>query len=175
MMTRTERATMLENARSAVRGDDPAPRLHVIARTDGRLAIAFLVTLLRADGDLVLPLSEGKNLVGRMSDRLGLTESWPRPYAVESAQWVIECQPGQAEVYDAASTNLSILLPREFADDAPLQDGIHSFEALTVMRGAIPLPHPNAPSERHRYPLREGDVLRGMYASLLFGWMRPPR
>jgi len=69
-------------------------------------------------------------------------------------------------------TNLSVLLPAGRLGELDL-------EAITANRfmpdlelpGALRLPHPNEPADRHRYPLAEGDVLRGCYAAFAFGWL----
>jgi hypothetical protein len=162
-------SSALDAARAALRGE-PGPR--VLSRTDHAPPVAFLVTLARTDGDLIVPLRAGGNFVGRGHGGNRPYGTWPDPIAVEGAQWCIECGSGGAEVWDAASTNLSVVLPSTLAAEVNLGVGFHGFERLFELPGALPLPHPNVASDRHRYPLAEGDVLRGCYAAFAFGWLR---
>jgi hypothetical protein len=160
-------AAMLDAARAALRGE-PGPQ--VLRRRDRAPAVAFLVTLSRAEGDLVVPLRSGPNLVGRGFEGNRPNGDWPSPPAVEQVQWFIECGPDGAEVRDAASTNLSVLLPSTRVGGVDLGLATDRFLPLFELLGAVPLPHPNVPSKRYRYPLTEGDVLRGCYAAFAFGW-----
>ena len=160
-------AKALDAARAALRGE-PGPR--VLPRRDDAAVVAFLVTLARPEGDLAIPLRAGRNLVGRGSGREP-PYSWPEPPAVEQGQWCIACDARGAEVWDAASTNLSVLLPRARVAGLDLGQGVAGFLRLFEAPGAVRLPHPNEPSDRHRYPLAEGDVLRSCYATFVFGWL----
>jgi len=132
------------------------------------------VTLGRKAGDLIAPLREGKNLVGRGTVGWRPYGNWPEPPAVEQSQWVIHCQAGQAQVWDAGSTNLSVLVARASLPGVDLGDATRGFSELFSLPGAIPLPHPNVPAATYRHPLCEGDVLRSFYASFMFGWLLEP-
>jgi hypothetical protein len=162
----------LAGARSALRGG-PGPQ--VLPLEDRAPTVAFLVTLRRVHGDLVVPLHPGPNVVGRGVKGHEPNGEWPKPHAVEQSQWCIECGVSTAEVWDAYSTNLSVLLPAGRLGELDL-------EAITASRfmpdlelpGALQLPHPNEPADRHRYPLTEGDVLRSCYCAFAFGWLRSP-
>jgi hypothetical protein len=141
-----------------------------MTRGDGAPSVAFLVTLKRREGDLIVPLREGRNLVGRGSVRSRPYWEWPKPPAVEQSQWVIHCKAGEAQGWDAGSTNLSVLLPRTLVPGVSLGDWTRGFSELFSVPGAIALPHPNVPAEKYQHPIYEGDVLRGYYASFMFGW-----
>jgi hypothetical protein len=121
-------------------------------RTDGAQAVAFLVTIGREGGELVVPLARGRNFVGRSAGGTRPYGDWPRPYAVEAAQWVVVCDAPSANVQDAASTNGSQLIPNGSSE-------------------AMALPHPNVAAETHAFELHEGDVLRTAYATFVFGWV----
>jgi hypothetical protein len=129
----------LEAARRALAGE---PSSLVVLTIEGT-PIAFLVTVGRKAGDLVVPLRAGRNLVGR-------DQRWPTPPAVEQSQWVIECAPGRAELRDASSTNLSQLV----------RAGV-----------TTAVPHPLEAAPQRRFLLEEGDLLRTIYASFLFSWV----
>jgi hypothetical protein len=102
----------IERARATLRGAEVA-RMRVLARRDDAETVALLVTLGRNEGDLVLPLREGRNFVGRGLAASAPYADMPRPRAVvEQAQWFIQCSAGIASVIDAASTNLSVLCPQ---------------------------------------------------------------
>jgi hypothetical protein len=51
-----------------------------------------------------VPLREGRNRVGRGTVGSRPYGEWPKPPAVEQAQWGIHCQAGEAQVWDASST-----------------------------------------------------------------------
>src|SRR5271155_4830824 len=99
-------ADLIEAAQAALRSGGPG----VLERRDGAPAIALLVTWGR-DADLVLPLREGRNFVGRGTVGHEPYLRMGEPSVVEQAQWFVTCSPGRASVTDAASTNLSVLCP----------------------------------------------------------------
>ena len=107
-----------------------------------------MIARLEAPG-LLIPLEEGVSFVGRKRFSTPL---------LEAAQWMIECHPGSAEVWDAASTNLSYIINVALSE-VP-------FAKLRGMEGAIEIPHANL--GLHKLPLRDGDVLRGIYAAFVF-------
>lgn len=170
-------------ARAAFSGDEVGP-IRVLARRDGAPAIAFLLTIGCSGGDVVLPLREGRNFVGR-----GIAGSEPygvllRPQIVEQAQWFILCAPNDARVVDAGSTNLSVLCPRAQAQAV----AAHAFgwAEMEKLPGAVVLPHLNtflrpgaqgdaedAAIAHHATALHEGDRLRSAYATFVFAWARP--
>jgi hypothetical protein len=145
------------------------PRFVRLALRGGEAPVALLVTVGRQSAELVVPLRVGKNFIGR--DPHATSGPWPSPPAVEQAQWIVACEEHEAQVWDAASTNLSALVPASIASTMNLGDGPGGFEAVFRAPEVIALPHPNVRSERHRYPLREGDVLRSFYAAFVFGWL----
>lgn len=138
----------LEHARLALAG---AASALVVLPGEGT-PIAFLVTVGRRPVDLVVPLRAGENFIGR-----GRRARWPEPRAVEQSQWMIACHPGRAEIWDAASTNLSELI-RAGAGET------------------VTLPHPNQPAPRHRIPLAEAlGRVSGRATSVRRPRPRPPR
>lgn len=160
----------LDRVRSALRGESCSPGLRVLARHDALAPSAFLVTLRRQGGDLILPLRGGLNFVGRGSEEGRPFGVLPRPYPLEQSQWFVLCRTGEALVSDAWSTNLSYLVPAGLdLGDAP--DQPFGFSEVEGLVGAIRLPHRNEPCPQHEYPLREGDRLRSCYAWFLFGWL----
>lgn len=163
-------AAVLIRARSVLRNETSDPDVRVLTREDGAPPVAFLVTL-NPVADLILPLRRGRNFVGRGSDR-------SRPYRptaegtfLEQCQWFVDCQVDQATVWDAASTNLSVLLPKIVVSTLDLSTGMQGFLDLFKTPGAIPLPHANVRGADHQHAIHEGDVLRGVYASFAFGWI----
>ena len=162
---------VLAEAQRALHAKVCPPNVHVMNRQDCAVPVALLVTFNRKQGDLILPLREGCNVIGRGTAGASSYGLWPLPYAVEQGQWFIECRARAAEVWDAASTNLSVLIPAEIVSRLDLGDGTSGFKPLFDATGVICLPHPNAPNEKYRYSLHEGDVLRGYYASFIFGWL----
>jgi hypothetical protein len=173
----------IDLARAALRGGDGAA-LRVLARRDGAPPVALLATLGRSGGDVVLPLREGRNFVGR-----GFAGS--EPYAdlprhlVEQAQWFIDCSsPAAARVVDAASTNLSVWC-RAGVVPGTRHDGF-GFDGFAELPGARFIPHANELRAgpvgraeldeiivRHGLLLHEGDVLRSAYATFAFAWTAP--
>ena len=166
---------------AARRSLDGAGTLPVIRRRDGGDAIAFLVSLDRPGGDLVIPLQAGLDFVGTESsitvhewrDDLG------RP--VEAATWFFSCEGDRAQVADARSSNGSTL--ERAAGPSPLPHPHWRPEFIARMheegwlsRGEGRLP----PDMRVRAggllvewrEIEEGDRLRGGYATLAFGWRR---
>jgi hypothetical protein len=141
---------MIALARAALRGEPTS--LTMLARSDGAPTIAFLVTVGRAAGDLLLPLREGRNFIGRGVANERPFGAMPAPYPVEQCQWFITCSDRQAHISDASSTNLSTLIRGEQ----------HTLIA-----------HPNTPGVVHQHALQEGDVLRSCYATFVFAWRRP--
>lgn len=164
--------TMMELARRVLRGE--RRDLPILGHPRDAEVAAFLVTLGRDPGDLVVPLVEGRTLVGR--DACGHQGQWPRPPAVEQAQWAIECLRGAARVTDTASTNLSVLLPGEKLPEG-LDHGGMGHLGLDRVEGACVLLHPNkrigdhVVVERSWYELAEGSILRTIYATFVFGWL----
>jgi hypothetical protein len=139
----------------------------VIARAraalDVEAAVALLATVGWRGGELIVPLLAGRNFVGRGSRRT-------QPVALEQAQWLITCGDGVAEVEDAASTNLSVLVPRAVVPVVELGEHLRGFTALFEVAGVVPLPHANVVAPTHRHRLETGDVLRGCYAAFVFAW-----
>jgi hypothetical protein len=143
----------------------------VLPRADGAPAVAFLVTIGRAAGELVVPLRAGRDRVGRGDEDARPFGPWPRPYAVEQYQWRIECGDGSASVADDASTSQSVLVPAAIVGSIDLA---RDLRALAAVPGVVELPHPSCPGPL-RHVLAEGDVLRGAYAAFAFGWCRAGR
>ncbi len=144
----------------------PADLTRVIERARASLdadAVALLATVQWPGGELVVPLRTGRNLVGRKRGSVG-------PVALEQAQWIITCGDGVAEVEDAASTNLSVLVPRDRAPSVDLGEHLRGFAALFETAGVVALPHANTASPDRRHRLATGDVLRGCYAAFVFAW-----
>lgn len=149
-------------ARAALAGGgSPGPQ--VLTRTDGAPAVAFLVTLGRRGGELVLPLRAGANVVARGQ----AYAAWPKPEVLESAQWIIDCHPPHAEVRDNFSTNCSVLVPATMVSTTDLSRPT----AVFAMAGAQAIPHPNTAAAQHRFRLGERDVLCSVYAVFAFGWV----
>lgn len=126
-------------------------------------AVALLVTVRWRGGAHVVPLHAGRNRVHRARDGSGSP-------SMESAQWVITCGDGVAEVEDDYSTNLSLLVPRDLVPTVELGDHLRGFGLLARTAGVTELPHPNVAAPRHRYRLEAGDVLRSCYAAFVFAW-----
>lgn len=142
---------MIERARASLDADADAD------------AVALLATVLWPGGELVVPLRPGRNLVGRKRGATG-------PVALEPAQWIITCGDGVAEVEDAASTNLSVLVPRDLVASVDLGKHLRGFVALFETAGLVALPHANTAPPERRHRLATGDVLRGCYAAFVFAW-----
>ena len=168
---------VLLKSRAALAGSENTDQLNVLTREDGVEPVAFLVTVGRSEGDVVVPLGEGKNFIGRGvgSRPFGL---WPNPYAVEQAQWFIDCRASipaptaaRALVSDASSTNQGFLVPNEVVPTIEFTDGRCDFEELLKTDGAFPMPHPNETADQHSFELRDGDVLCSFYASFVFSWL----
>jgi hypothetical protein len=193
-------AETIEAARAALRGE-PEPLVLPCAAREA--VVAFLVTLGPCALDqVVVPLVAGRNVVGR---RQGLAKSgqrWPSPQAVESSQWVVICDGGQATIEDAASTNLAAYVPRSvvWVLDGPLAPWAYAREltaqelarrgdrarrgdpgrmarfpyytALLEIPGTMLLPHPNDPPGRVVQLIEEGDVVCSCYTAFVFGWLR---
>jgi hypothetical protein len=145
----SEIARVIERARTWLRGD----------------AVASLATVGWSGGELVVPLRTGRNFVGRARGSTG-------PAAMEQAQWFITCADGVAEVEDAASTNLSVLVPRSVVPAVELGEHLRGFSALFEAAGVVALPHANVVGATHRHRLDTGDVLRSCYAAFVFAWRR---
>jgi hypothetical protein len=121
---------------------------------------------MRKDGELVLPLRAGHNFVGRGFPSDAPYQRLPTSPVVEQVQWFIACEAGEALVVDAGSTNLSVLVPGAAASLA---------EELPHWNALVPRPEGSGAVafalREHGRPLREGDVLRSVYASFVFGWV----
>ena len=166
----------LHRSRNALAGRF-ADAVEVLPRHDGARPVAFLATIGREGGDLVVPLGEGENVVGRGGSP-GPFGTWPKPYAVEQSQWSIECRASQSEssaasarVSDAASTNQSYLVPRRLVPKVSISRGRVGFDGLGGVTGAISIPHPNVAAKRHIFDIEDGDVLCSIYAAFVFSWM----
>lgn len=166
-MMLADRRTATDLARVAAKSE--SSNLTVLRRVDAAPPVAFLRTLERVGGDLVILLSEGSNVVGRSKKLFG---AWPAPFAVETSQWSIECTAGEARIRDAYSTNLSVLIPGDAVPARTLEGfGLLGLERLP---NAVALPNANSPGGLRWNPLREGDVLRNCYATFVFGWLAAP-
>ena len=189
----------LEAARAALRGEPEPLVLACAAREE---AVAFLVTLGPCALDqVVVPLVAGGNVVGRHKLHAARGQRWPSPHAVESSQWIVICDGGQATIEDAASTNLAAYVPRSVAWvlDGPLAPWSYArdvtpeelarrgdrqarsralrvgrfpyYTALLEIPGTMLLPHPNDPAGRVVHPIEDGDVVCSCYAAFAFGWV----
>lgn len=122
----------------------------------------------------MLPLREGRNFVGRGTVGHEPYLRMGNARVVEQSQWFVTCSPGRARVTDAASTNPSVLCPAVREWPSPGEG--YGFDGWAQLPGALELAHPNTwPEEidaavRHATPLREGDVLRSVYAAFVFAW-----
>ena len=196
-------AETIEAARAALRG---APEPLVLPCAAREAVVAFLVTLgPNVLDQVVMPLVAGGNVVGRHKVHAKHGQRWPSPPAVESSQWVIICDDGQATIEDAASTNLAAYVPRSLAHviDGPLAAWSYARDLtpddiarrggrggsarpirtvtfphhtwLLEIPGTMLLPHPNDPPGRVVQPIEEGDVVCSCYAAFAFGWLRTRR
>lgn len=163
-------STILERGRAALGRTSDDEGLEVLVRSDAADAVAFLVTVGRAGRDLVVPLRGGRNLVGRGTGTVRPFGEWPRPAAVEQGQWLIDCDEPTADVRDAWSTNLSVLIPADVAAALPADTVAAPFARVGPIAGAILLPHANAPGGDRSRALDQGDLLRSYYAWFVFGW-----
>lgn len=171
-MTAADRQAAIQHARDAIRAQaTTAVALTIMRRIDVATAdaqppIAFLTTFARAGGDVAIVLAAGRNVVARSTSRYG---RWPEPAVIESAQWLIECDGGEARVRDAASTNLSVLISGGALPARSLAGfGLHDLEREP---GAIAIPHANDPDGERWLRLAEGDALRSCYATFVFAWL----
>lgn len=164
--------TMMERARRVLRGE--LRDLPILGYPRDAEVAAFLVTLGRDPGDLVVPVIHGRTVVARGSH--GHQKQWPHPPAIEQAQWLIDCEGGVARVSDLMSTNQSVLLPGEKLPEGIDHDRM-GFLDLDRVEGATILLHPNkrvegrVVSEWTWYELAEGSILRTIYATFVFGWL----
>ncbi len=133
----------LSRARSLLASKEPSPLL--VRRRDDAECVAFLAEL--KDG-FVIPLTTGRNFIGGTKSSVF---EWPRRI-FEAATWFIEIEDGKARIADASSTNGSTII---------------------TATGKERLVHPNEGPVESRglkwRPLNQGDVLVGIYSSVVFG------
>ena len=160
-------------ARSALAGRPRRRMPSVLPRSADAPPVAFLVSLARPQGDLVVPLHAGENFVGReLADGSRFGE-WPEPPVVERSQWFIECDFHGADVWDADSRHHSVLVPCSIAGGIELGGGLDGLYELFAVPGIVPLRRANDPTGCYRHPLDDGDVLRSCYQAFAFGWIEP--
>lgn len=160
---------MLNMARAALTGKSVHGLVRVLPRSDEARPVAFLVTVARGHGDVVVPLHAGENFVGRE------VAGWPDPPAVEPAQWYIDCDFHGADVWDANSRRHSVLVPEAIAWTTDLGGGADGLDRLFAVPGTVPLRRMTDPTGCYRHPVDDGDILRSYYQAFAFGWIEPRR
>lgn len=176
---------LLERTRLVLSGSDDqghSSPLHVIQRIDLAPPVAFLVSLAtmhEAREHFVVPLIGTTNFIGKSPS--SKEHEWFRPPIVEGGQWIIDCTSTPAQVTDAWSTNGSVILYNSlWARDEPYPESFLFDEVLgvpgegPVKNGAWLTPPWRNKKEYAWLELSEGDVLIGIYASFIFGWMMVP-
>ncbi len=167
-------SALIEDARRAVTQARAAlAALKVIAgaptilrRVDSAKAVAFLAALAPTGRcDLVLPLREGKNLVGLAAGDHG----WPAHdrAMVEAMQWAVRCEGHSARIADAGSAQHSVLVP--VVTSKIWTTGMPVLADLSSARGVFPLPLPQAQQPVLR-ELAEHDIVVNCYRAFVFGW-----
>lgn len=130
--------------------------------------MAFLACFSRSESDYVIPLKSGANRVAR-STTYGDHEALPNgARLLESRQWRIDCTGEEARVADDRTTNLSVVIPRDFDGDRSTPYGKMlkpDPAAHALLRPAVPLDW----GGEITCTLHPGDVIRTCYASFVFG------